>query len=158
MVQVEIRRLRLTDYRIVKRIEAVILNEYRRYLRHTGEKDTVSSFIQPAYFDHYARTKSSFAAVSEGKVVGYILSQPILFAEGEEKIVWLEYIAVLPRYRKKGVGSMLLSEVESWARDHGFSKLYTSLNPNNKPSLRLLIRNGFEARSWREATKKLLPA
>ena len=151
----KIRRLRSSDYSAVMRIEEAVLNEYRQYLKRTSEGDEVPPGIRPAYFNYYVRTKSSFAALVDGDVVGFVLSQPMFFADGEKKTLWLDYIAVLSKFRRKGIGSSLLSKVESWARHHGCNMLYTSLNPNNAPSKRLLERNGFAVRSWRKAAKKL---
>jgi GNAT superfamily N-acetyltransferase len=151
----KIRRLRTADYKTVKRIEKTVLDEYRRYLKRTGERDEVPSGIQPAYFNYYVRTGSNFGALVDGELVGYVLSQPMFFAEGERKILWLDYIAILSKFRRKGIGSSLLTKVESWARRHGCNMLYTSLNPNNSASRLLLDRKGFEVRRWMKAAKEL---
>src|SRR5213594_789443 len=136
-VRLKTRRLRSSDYRTVMRIEEFILDEYRQYLKRTHERDEVPSGIQPAYFNYYVRTKSSFALV-DSEVVGYILSQPVSFTDGQKKILWLDYVAVLPNFRRRGIGSSLLSKAENWATQHGCNMLYTSLNPNNTPSRVLL--------------------
>ena len=154
-VRLEIRRLRSSDYMTVTRIEEFVLDEYRQYLKRTRERDEVPSGIQPAYFDYYVSTKSSFAALVDGEVVGYILSQPVSFADGEKKILWLDYVAVLPEFRRRGIGSSLLSKVENWATQHSCNMLYTGLNPNNTPSRVLLGRKGFAVRNWMKAVKEL---
>jgi len=154
-VRLKIRRLRSSDYRTVMRIEEFILDEYRQYLKRTHERDEVPSGIQPAYFDYYVRTKSSFAALVDSEVVGYILSQPVSFTDGQKKILWLDYVAVLPEFRRRGIGSSLLSKVENWATQHGCNMLYTGLNPNNTPSQVLLGRRGFAVRNWMKAVKEL---
>jgi GNAT superfamily N-acetyltransferase len=151
----KIRRLRSLDYKTVSRIETTVLDEYRRYLKRTGQRDEVPSGIQPAYFDYYVRTGSSFGALVDGELVGYVLSQPMFFAEGEKKILWLGYIALLSKFRRKGIGSSLLSNIESWATQHGCNMQYTNLNPNNAQSRRLLNRKGFEVRNWMKAIKEL---
>jgi len=154
-VGLKIRQLRSSDYRTVRRIEEAILDEYRQYLKRTGEIDEVPSGIQPAYFNYYVRTKTSFAALVDGEVAGFILSQPMFFADGEKKILWLDYIAVQSKFRRKGIGTSLLSKVESWATQHGCNMLYTSLNPNNTQSRLLLDRRGFEVSNWMKAVKRL---
>lgn len=155
VVRVKIRRLKSSDYKTVTGIEKAVLEEYRRYLKRTGERDEVPAGIGPAYFDHYVRAKSSFVALTEGEVVGYALNQPMFFVEGEKKILWLDYIAIKSRFRRKGVGSSLMSKVESWATQHGCNMLSTSLNPNNTASRRLLNRKGFTVRKWMKAAKEL---
>jgi GNAT superfamily N-acetyltransferase len=151
----KIRRLRYSDYESVKKIEGVVLHEYREYLERTRESDEVPAGIKKRYFDHYVKAQSSFVAIVSDEMAGFILCQPIPFTEGEERILWLDYIALLPRFRRKGIGSQLLSKAEGWAKRHRCSMLHTSLNPNNVESKRLLDRNGFTVKSWREASKRL---
>lgn len=155
VVRLKIRRLQSSDYGAIVRIEKAVLGEYRQYLKRTGERDEVPSGIQPTYFNHYVRTKSSFVAAADGKVVGFVLTQPMYFADGEKKILWLDYIAIKSRFRRRGVGSSLLSRVESWATQYSCNMLYASLNPNNTPSRRLLDRKGFTVRNWMKAVKEL---
>jgi ribosomal protein S18 acetylase RimI-like enzyme len=69
--------------------------------------------------------------------------------------IWLEYIAVLPRFRKKGIGSRLMAKVIDYAKSHDVAILHTALNPNNTESARLLIKHGFEIKDWKEASRKL---
>src|SRR5439155_14507609 len=68
----------------------------------------------------------------------------VSFADGEKKILWLDYVAVLPEFRRRGIGSSLLSKVENWATQHSCNMLYTGLNPNNTPSQVLLGRKRSE--------------
>jgi GNAT superfamily N-acetyltransferase len=154
VVRLKIRRLQSSDYTAVARIEKAVLEEYRQCLRRTGERDEVPSGIRPAYFDHYVRTKSSFVALVDGEVVGFILNQPVSFIDGEKKILWLDYIAVIPEFRRRGNGTLLLSSAEKWAKQHSCSILYTTLNPNNAESKRLLCSNGFTVKSWNKAAKR----
>jgi len=154
-VGLKIRQLRSSDYGTARRLEEAILDEYRQYLKRTSEIDEVPSGIQPAYFNYYVRTKSSFVALVDGEFVGFILSQPMFFADGEKKILWLDYIAVQSKFRRKGIGTLLLSKVERWATQHSCNSLYTTLNPNNTPSRLLLDRKGFAVRNWMKAVKEL---
>ena len=154
-IELKIRQLRSSDYGTVRRIEEAILDEYRQYLKRTGEIDEVPSGIQPTYFNYYVRTKTSFAALVDGEVVGFVLSKPMFFADGEKKILWLDYIAVQSKFRRKGIGTSLLSKVERWATQHSCNVLYTTLNPNNTPSRLLLDRKGFAVRNWMKAVKEL---
>ena len=143
------------DYQAVKKIERIIVNEYLQYLNETGEEDTIEPWITLQYFNHYARTKTSYVAEVDHKVVGFIFAQPTSYIHSVRREIWLEYIAVLPEIRKKGIGSRLISEVIDYANTHGFTLLYTTLNPNNNESIRFLMKHGFEIRDWKEANKKL---
>ncbi len=152
---VRIRKLAAKDYGAVKKIEGIIVNEYLGYLKETGEEDTIEPWITPEYFNHYIRVQASFVAEIDRKVVGLILVQPTSFVHTARREIWLEYIAVQPSSRRKGIGTMLMSTVIDYAKTHGISLLYTTLNPNNKESIQFLTMHGFEVKDWKEATKKL---
>ncbi len=131
------------------------MDEYLRYLHETGDKDTVALSLGAAYFEHYLNMRTSFVAEADGKIVGYILSQPTSFIHNRGKELWLEYVVVVSEYRRKGIGSMLLTEVAEWAERHNFDLLYTNLNPNNPESARLLEKHGFDVRNWKVAHRTL---
>ena len=152
---VRIRKLAARDYRAVRRIERIIVDEYLGYLKRTGEEDTIEPWITPEYFNHYLGAQASYVAEIDRKLVGFILVQPTSFVHGAGREIWLEYIAVQPASRRKGVGTMLMSTVIEYANTHDISLLYTALNPNNKESIRFLTMHGFEVKDWKEATKKL---
>ena len=132
---VRIRKLAARDYRAVKKMERIIVDEYLGYLKETGEEDTIEPWITPEYFNHYVRGQASYVAEIARKLVGFILVQPTYFVQSAQREIWLEYIAVQPASRRKGIGTMLMSTVIEYANTHDISLLYTILNPNNKESI-----------------------
>ncbi len=155
-MEIKIRRLSSSDYLAVKTIEKNMLEEYRRELEKSGEKDEALPSIEPKYFKHYTSKEGSFVAETDGMTVGFVLTKPVPFMHGEERIVWMEQIAVLGGFRRDGVGGKLLDAVEDWARKKKMRMLYTTLNTNNEASKRLLMSRGFEVIDWRKATKVLV--
>ncbi len=154
-MKIRTRRLASNDYRAVENIERIIVNEYLQYLKETGEKDTIERWMTPQYFNHYVRTETSFVAETDGKLVGFILTQPTSFVQGAKREIWLEYIAVLPEARKMGIGGRLISKAVNHARSNDVKLLYTTLNPNNAESSRLLVKHGFEVKDWKLAKREL---
>src|SRR2546425_179688 len=152
---VRIRKLAARDYKAVKKMERIIVDEYLGYLKETGDEDTIEPWITPEYFNHYVKGQASYVAELARKPVGFILVQPTSFVHSAQREIWLEYIAVQPASRRKGIGTMLLSTVIENAKTHDISLLYTALNPNNKESIQFLTKHGFELKDWKEATKKL---
>ena len=96
-----------------------------------------------------------YVAEIDGKLVGFILTQPTSFVHSAKRELWLEYIAVHPASRRKGTGTKLMSTVIEYANTHNISFLYTTLNPNNSESIQFLTMHGFEVKDWKEASKKL---
>ena len=106
------------------------------------------------------KTKSSFVAVLNGKVVGFILSQELEWGGHEEqsrKCLHLAYIAVHPDCQRHGIGLTLLDTVKKYAVEHGLDELSAELNTNNEPSKKLLTRAGFIVKDWRIAFLCITP-
>ncbi len=154
-LKITARMLTSRDYRAIKKIEKIIVDEYLQYLKTTGERDLVGRWITPGYFNHYVKTKTSFVARANEKTVGFVLTQPVSYIHSMRTEIWLEYIAVLPRFRKKGIGSRLIANVIDYAKSHDIALLHTALNPNNDESARLLRKHGFEIKDWKQASRKL---
>src|SRR5438105_14252168 len=100
---VRIRKLAVRDYRAVKKLERVLLDEYLGYLKETGEEDTIEPWITPEYFNHYVRARASYVAGLARKLVGFILVQPTSFVHSAQREIWLEYIALQTTKRRKGM-------------------------------------------------------
>jgi len=60
-----------------------------------------------------------FKAEIDDKIIGYCLGflHPAFYANGS--VAWLEELYVEAALRKKGVGKVLMSRFENWARDKG---------------------------------------
>ncbi len=122
-------------------------NEYLQYLRAMHKGDTIEKDLHRTRFIFYTKTGYGFAALRDKKVTGYILAQPIDWAEGPT-IIYLDFMVVPPEFRWRGVGSALLNAVKEQAKKHAIHDLWTTLNVDNEASKRLLVRNGFEVREW----------
>lgn len=152
---ISIRPLRQRDYRSVKNLERIIVNEYVQFLGQTGQRDDIEPWITPDYFNHYLRNKASFVAVADEKVVGFILAKPTSYVHNAKREIWLEFIAVLPELRRKGIGTNLISQILEIAQSKGVTVLHTAFNPNNDESSKFLRKHGFEIRDWKSAMRKL---
>jgi ribosomal protein S18 acetylase RimI-like enzyme len=66
-----------------------------------------------------------FVAMTDGKVVGTAMSG----FDGHRG--WVYYVAVHPEYRRRGIGSALMKEVETALREIGCPKLNLQIRANN---------------------------
>jgi ribosomal protein S18 acetylase RimI-like enzyme len=57
---------------------------------------------------------------------------------------------VAERYRRRGIGKMLLDEAVAWARASGISKLELHVFPWNEPAIALYESFGFEREGYRK--------
>ena len=76
-------------------------------------------------------------AVDEGKVVGYVGSQSVLG--------WSDMmnLAVLPQYRKQGIGEALVTHLVQCLREKGAICLALEVRQSNEPAIRLYKKLGF---------------
>jgi ribosomal protein S18 acetylase RimI-like enzyme len=142
------------------------VNEYLDILKQTGGKDELSrrnyrrgddllyelTTSKRKYLESYSKSRSSFVALINGELVGFILGRTIESVDGHERVLWLDYIAVDARYRRIGVGLMLLSKTKEYAKNNNIDEIFTTLNTNNEPSKRLLMKSSFSVREWRIAS------
>src|SRR5437870_7479883 len=132
-----------------------MVDEYLVYLKNIGKEDPIEPWITPEYFNNYVRAQASYVTEVARKLVGFILVQPTSFVHGAQREIWLEYIAVQPASRRKGIGTMLMSTVIEYANTHDIPLLYTALNPDDNESIQFLRKHGLRVKDWQEATKKL---
>lgn len=109
------------------------------------------SFPLP-YLDSYRKTRSSLVGVIDGKIVGFLLSRVVRWINGQKRVLWLEYMAVGTKYRRKGIASLLLKDARRYAKQIGVTEIFTTLNRDNEPSKRLLESAGYTVKDWRIAT------
>ena len=53
-------------------------------------------------------------------------------------------IAILPDFKQKGIGTILMKEINQQARDDGYKSLSLSVDPDNHSAVRLYEKLGFE--------------
>jgi GNAT superfamily N-acetyltransferase len=61
--------------------------------------------------------------------------------------VYLRGMAVVPEARGSGTGSRLLRQVEEWARNQGYARLFLSTTPFLDSAIRLYERFGFRTKA-----------
>lgn len=103
-------------------------------------------------FDHYLNSGSTFVAEEAGEVLGYVASQTARFMHGVDKLLWIEYIVVQRKSRRRKIGSALLDKLADYARRSGIDRVYTTMNPDNEASIRLHLKAGFEVVDWKIAS------
>lgn len=88
--------------------------------------------------DAYERGTKFFVATEGGRVLGYIGISHII-DEG-----YITNVAVLPEYRRRGVGRALLERVFSLARDEGLSFVSLEVRVSNAGAIALYEGLGFK--------------
>lgn len=82
----------------------------------------------------------NLVALLDGRAAGMARGVPAGGGACELRSVW-----VGPEARGRGVGDLLIANVEAWARSSGAGTLSLAVMPGNEPATRLYRRNGFVA-------------
>lgn len=91
-------------------------------------------------------------AVVDGAVVSFLLTKVVEWIDGRKRVLWLDYIAVDPKCRRNRIASLLLENAKRYARGNKVDEIFTTLNIDNEPSRKLLVRLGFVVKDWRIAS------
>jgi ribosomal protein S18 acetylase RimI-like enzyme len=87
----------------------------------------------------------AFVVKSRGKVVGFVLGHPNY--EGIiEEIGYLEWIAVAPEARGKGLAKRLIKRILDTYKANGITKIVTDIKAVNQASIHLFQQFGFEVK------------
>jgi len=152
-----VRLLQEKDFEAFKRLFDEAYSEYLEFLRHRSHEQFLEAVEEKEEttregFDFYVQTGTSFVAEERGKVIGYVASQTIPSLHGINKTLWIEYIVVQQRLRRRKIGLALLSKLLDYARQAGIDKLCATINPDNPVSLQLALKAGFDVKDWKIAT------
>lgn len=85
-----------------------------------------------------------FVALDNNTPIGYIAGSPHPIEHRLSRYFELENLGVIPGYRKKGVGKLLIEELSTQAKKLGYQKLYLSCYAKNDLALAFYHHLGFE--------------
>ena len=145
MENVVIRRLMREDAEDITRIYGAITQadvkiDFRRVIEEqTGKSDD-----------------ASFVAESEGRVIGYMISNILMGGFGIEKSAWIAILGVDPKFMGEGIGKRLAEEIFHFYRDKGIEYIYTSVRWDSTDLLSFFKTLGFDRSNFINLRKPLL--
>lgn len=145
------------DFEAFKMLFDEAFSEYLEFLKHENHEQFLKEVAEGGEvtqegFDFYLKTGATFVAEEEGKVIGYVASHTVTPLLGISKELWVEFIVVQKRFRRQKIGLALLAKLQSYAREAGIERLYSTINPNNPESIGLHQKAGFDVKDWKVAT------
>ncbi len=108
------------------------------------------------WHSHFARAARKLGGVTidlyrSGELVG----QSVVYRLdlGSRVLGVIYYIAILPRYRGRGYGRVLLASAEEVLSMDGADYFVATISGDNSPSIGLFQSMGYNIYSWREVSK-----
>jgi len=142
---------RLFEDAYAEYLEFLKIKNPKLYQKERQERREVS----PARFHHYLKTGSSYVAEENSEVIGYVASQTLSFMHGVDRLLWIEYIVVQPKHRRRGVGTALLLRLIDHAKAAKIDRIYTTINPDNEASIKLHQKAGFSVEDRKVASLRV---
>jgi len=69
---------------------------------------------------------------------------------GWNRVAEIGWIAVLPEYQRRGLGSALIKRMEQYAKKEGIRKAYVEPSVENEIAIHFYIHNGYKPEAMRK--------
>jgi len=119
---------------------------YLRFVLDDEAKQRWIDYMVKAYMED---PESILLAEDEGVIIGFIASRsydPPLKLKGFDRYAAITDLYVLPEYRGRGIGRMLMERCLSRLKSRGFTKVRLSVWVGNRKAIRLYRSLGFKPR------------
>lgn len=85
-----------------------------------------------------------FIAEDDGKLVGYLAASPKPISYRKSRYLEVDNMGVIPEYRSKGVGRMLMDACKKWATENNYQKMFVNSYAKNEKAVSFYQKCGFE--------------
>ena len=130
---VKIAEMKPSDVSVIKQIEIECsLTDWKidDYLNEISKNDSITK-----------------VAIFKDKITGFILARLITnkdLHQSTTNCAEIYHIAVIEKYRKKGIGNMLISDLVKTCRKNDISEIFLEVRQSNKTAHRFYLKNKFE--------------
>lgn len=150
--EIKIRQATEQDYLTVNSLYYVADSLYSKNIPETYKKPPKPT-LPKGNFLNMLEDKNSLIIVAEfGREIVGMLYASIQKDEGNRwvrPLKWanIEEISVFPKFNKKGIGTRLIQEVETWAKKKGTKRVSALVYDFNKTAISFYQKNGYESYS-----------
>jgi ribosomal protein S18 acetylase RimI-like enzyme len=96
-------------------------------------------YVTEIIFDHF--TNTSFVAVKEGEIVGFLIG---FFSQTHSNEAYIHFVGVHPEYRNHNIGKKLYNKFFNEIKQNGRKIIRCVTSPVNKVSIAYNTKMGFE--------------
>ncbi len=107
--------------------------------------DWAQSELGKKYFTELVSDPEQICLIAEddGKPVGYIAASTKEFSYRLSRYLEIDNMGVIPQYRSKGVGSLLMKKLMEVAKKRGYQKIFVNSYFANTKAIAFYKKNGF---------------
>jgi ribosomal protein S18 acetylase RimI-like enzyme len=90
--------------------------------------------------ESWNRKSGMLVALADGQLIGYCRMNDLLLPA----TVWIMDVIVAPRYRRQGIGTMLMLAAQTWGADRKNQRSLLEVSSKSNPAIRLAQKMGYE--------------
>lgn len=141
---INIRIANKNDLEIIQNLDQEVFVDNQKYDSDL-KMDWTKSDDGKNYFNKILNDPESccFIAEDAGKPVGYIIATPWKVNYLKSKYFEIDNMGVSPKYRSRGIGSLLIEECIAWAKTKGYKRMYVNSYFKNTKAVAFYKRNNF---------------
>lgn len=141
---INIRTARKDEVKDLQDLDGEIFIDSQKY-DNDFDMNWAQSTKGETYFTDLLNNPKACCLVAEedGRKVGYIAAGPKSISYRRSKYIEIENIGVIPEYRSKGIGALLMEKCLKWAKSKGFQKAYVNAYFHDVKAIEFYKRNSF---------------
>ncbi len=137
-----------TDLEAIVALSAFVQRQHADALPDLFKAPTESQQTRDAFRDFLADSTSLMLLAEEAQPVGYLWAQlqnrPDGWTRFGLRLLYIQHMAVAPQFRRRGVGSLLLTRAVDIARREGIKRVELDVWSFNSEAKRFYAKHGFE--------------
>lgn len=141
-------KFRLADINDVKVLQE--LNQEVFIDNHQYDPDLIMDWALSEkgkqYFSSLVQDNQAYCCLAEvnNRLVGYLAGREKKFGYRKSKYFEIENMGIIPEFRSKGIGTLLINRVKSWAKTQGYQKLFVTTYFGNEKAIIFYKHNGLK--------------
>ena len=140
-----IRQARVDDVETLQNLNNEVFLDNKKYDDDIIE-DWATSNKGRNYFTKLLSDKNSLCLIAEneGKPVGYIACSVKNLDYRKSKNLEINNMGTRPKYRSRGIGTLLIKKAKEWAKQQGYKRMYVNSYFKNVRAIKFYKKSDFK--------------
>lgn len=126
-LDIRIRNASASDLQAIVALSGFVQRQHANALPDLFKVSVVSKQAREAFRKFLADSASLMLLAEEGQPAGYLWAQfqnrPEYWDQSEQRLLYIQHVAVAPQFRRRGVGSLLLTRAIDIAQRKGIKRV-----------------------------------
>lgn len=149
-----IRQAKKSDAKQILSLSEKLAQESNFMLHEVGEQQLTLAQQESILSDFTLSNSKAFWVLEvDSSIVGFCIGVGSIAKRNKHNLYCV--MGIQTAYTGKGLGRELLSSLESWAAQHGFTRLELTVMAHNHKAIKLYLSHGFEQEGIKRQSLKI---